>query len=482
MRRTHSLLADLLRHEHASLALAQRCSAVPAPAPLFSALLNYRHSAGAVQAPSAEVVQAWEGIRGLRGEERTNYPLTLSVDDLGEGFALTAQTAGLDRADAGLRSYMHTALEALVEALETAPASAVRTLEVLPEAERIGCCTSGTTPRSEYPRTSVCMSCSKSRWRRRRKRWRWCSKMQQLSYGELNRRANQLAHYLRELGVKPDERVAICVERSLEMIVGLLGVLKAGGAYVPLDPAYPVERLRFMLEDSAAGGAADAEPSAESCSTELEDALPVLDLDDSHVAWQQQPESNPDPAIGLTPSHLAYVIYTSGSTGTPKGVMVEHRALCNLSRAQMRLVDSCMTLRPRIAVRISLALMLLSGKILAVYLLRRLRCACYRREQARSAGGSLSLQASRASRSLMRLCRQLRLAELRLERVICEPSLHLIIGGEALVASERCVARRVGHRQLINALRANRNDGCCDATRCPHANARRARRIRLVGR
>ena len=83
-----------------------------------------------------------------------------------------------------------------------------------------------------------------------------------LSYGELNRRANQLAHYLRELGVGPDQRVAICMERSLEMVVGLLGVLKAGGAYVPLDPAYPVERLRYMVDGQRAGGGADAKPMA----------------------------------------------------------------------------------------------------------------------------------------------------------------------------------------------------------------------------
>ena len=82
-----------------------------------------------------------------------------------------------------------------------------------------------------------------------------------MSYGELNRRANQLAHYLRELGVKPDDRVAICVERGLEMMVGLLGILKAGGAYVPLDPAYPVERLQLHAGGQCSSGAADARPS-----------------------------------------------------------------------------------------------------------------------------------------------------------------------------------------------------------------------------
>ena len=149
----------------------------------------------------------------------------------------------------------------------------------------------------------------------------------ELSYSELNRRANQLAHYLRELGVKPDDRVAICVERGFEMIVGLMAVLKAGGAYVPLDPAYPVERLRFMLEDS--------EPVALLTQSHLRelfaatgDALSVLDLDDQDAAWHRLLDSNPDPgSIGLTPRHLAYLIYTSGSTGLPKGVMVEHRGL-----------------------------------------------------------------------------------------------------------------------------------------------------------
>jgi len=154
---------------------------------------------------------------------------------------------------------------------------------------------------------------------------------QAVSYGELNRRSNQLAHYLRELGVRPDERVAICVERSLEMVVGLLAVLKAGGAYVPLDPGYPGERLQYMVEDSGPvalltqgqyagifGEAVGRVP------------VPVLDLAAEATPWANQPETNPEQAaIGLTAAHLAYVIYTSGSTGRPKGVTIEHRQIVN---------------------------------------------------------------------------------------------------------------------------------------------------------
>ena len=153
-------------------------------------------------------------------------------------------------------------------------------------------------------------------------RWRWSSRRSSLSYGELNRRANRLAHYLRELGVKPDDRVAICVERSLEMIVALLAVLKAGGAYVPLDPAYPAERLRFMLEDSAPV-ALLTQSHLHRPVGDMTPGLPCSLLDDSALAGQG-PRATPIRSIGLKPHHLAYVIYTSGSTGMPKGVMVEH--------------------------------------------------------------------------------------------------------------------------------------------------------------
>src|SRR5689334_22356253 len=151
---------------------------------------------------------------------------------------------------------------------------------------------------------------------------------ERLNYGELNQRANRLAHYLRELGVKPDERVAICVERGFEMIVGLLAILKAGGAYVPLDPAYPEERLQYMLKDSAPILLL-TQRHLEDRFSGIGDGVPVLDLNGT-AAWQSFPESNPEhTSIGLTPRHLAYVIYTSGSSGSPKGVAIEHRNAVN---------------------------------------------------------------------------------------------------------------------------------------------------------
>ncbi|WP_321854034.1 AMP-binding protein, partial [Burkholderia cenocepacia] len=134
---------------------------------------------------------------------------------------------------------------------------------------------------------------------------------QHLSYAELNARANQLAHYLRERGVGPDVLVAICAERSLEMVVALLGVLKAGGAYVPVDPTYPAERIEYMLRD--------AQPRILLTQHALVDQLPhtqakVLALDTDWHRIASLPDTNiPVASIGLTPQHLAYVIYTSGS-------------------------------------------------------------------------------------------------------------------------------------------------------------------------
>ena len=143
-----------------------------------------------------------------------------------------------------------------------------------------------------------------------------------LTYAELNIRANRMAHHLKALGVGPDKRVALCVERGLDMVVGVLAVLKAGGAYVPLDPVYPIDRLRFVLEDCGPV----AILAARSLYDQLQSELPWVDITDDFAA---QPESNPV-SPDLSPSSLAYVIYTSGSTGQPKGVMIEHQDVVRL--------------------------------------------------------------------------------------------------------------------------------------------------------
>jgi amino acid adenylation domain-containing protein len=157
---------------------------------------------------------------------------------------------------------------------------------------------------------------------------------QELKYCDLNRQANRLAHYLRALGVKPDTLVAVCVDRSLEMIVGLLAVMKARGAYVPIDPAYPQDRLQFMLEDSRPAVLLTQSHLRE-LFTEIRADLKLIDLGGAE-AWSSQPGSNPEHAtIGLTVKDLVYVIYTSGSTGQPKGVSMPVGAAMNMIAWQM---------------------------------------------------------------------------------------------------------------------------------------------------
>ncbi len=149
-----------------------------------------------------------------------------------------------------------------------------------------------------------------------------------LSYRALNEKANQVAHYLRlEHGVGPDTLVGLCIERSLEMVIGIMGILKAGGAYVPLDPNYPAERLSYLLADTAVDIVLSGTKERDVLG-EFAGAVVCLDgmADTTEYACADYSKENLDrEEIGLTSSHLAYVIYTSGSTGQPKGVMVEHR-------------------------------------------------------------------------------------------------------------------------------------------------------------
>ncbi|WP_157696340.1 non-ribosomal peptide synthetase, partial [Caballeronia temeraria] len=315
VRQTHERLAALLQHQHAPLALAQRCSGVAAPAPLFSALLNYRHNQA-----STDEQQVFDGIELLGAEERTNYPLMLAVEDNGESLGLTAQTVS-PLSPEQLCGYMEQALTSLVQALEQAPQTPVNRLDVLPSETRTLLVQTWNDTAVAYPEDLCIHRLFEQQVRRTPDVTALVFDDESLTYNELNSRANRLAHHLIALGVRPEDRVALCVERGIGMVVSLLAILKAGGAYVPLDPAYPGERLSHILIDATPrlllADAAGREALGDT------GALTVLDPNASFAA------SDDDPQTPVAPHHLAYVLFTSGSTGKPKGVMVEHREMLN---------------------------------------------------------------------------------------------------------------------------------------------------------
>lgn len=320
---TQRELIELLAHEQASLAVAQRCSSVAGSAPLFTTLLNYRHS---IPNPDADWSSA-TGIRLLAIQERTNYPITMAVDDFGDGFALTAQTDR--RIDPHrLTAYLHTAVQSLVDALEHSPHTPATKLAVLPPHERRRVIAAFNSNAAAFPHEQVIHQVFEEQVERTPDAVAVVYETESMTYRALNHQANQLARYLVAHGIGPDRLVGLCVERGIEMIVGLLGILKAGGAYVPLDASYPPERLEYMLKDSA--------PSILLTQQRLLPRLPstaatVVALDSGWEQIAAQAIDNVDAhSLGLRSDHLAYVIYTSGSTGKPKGVMIEHANVLNL--------------------------------------------------------------------------------------------------------------------------------------------------------
>ncbi|MBB4189818.1 amino acid adenylation domain-containing protein, partial [Sinorhizobium terangae] len=318
VRATHARLSELLSHEHASLALAQRCSGVAAPAPLFGALLNYRHNTPAAGSTTDEGLS---GIEWLGSEERTNYPLTLSVEDFGEALGLTAQVVEPCAADR-VCGYMQRALEQLVEALEHAPDTPVRQLDMLPADERTYLLEELNRTEADYPSYLCVHELFEQQVRRAPDAVAVIHEDERLSYGELNARANRLAHHLIGLGVKPGDSVATRLNRSVSLVVAQLAILKAGGVYVPIDRALPSARQEWLIADCAARLVL-----SESDDRDLVKAtIPVLPIEPLIAGTK----SSVDLGLALSADAAAYVMYTSGSTGLPKGVVVPHRAVNRL--------------------------------------------------------------------------------------------------------------------------------------------------------
>ncbi|HEY6351462.1 MAG TPA: amino acid adenylation domain-containing protein [Candidatus Angelobacter sp.] len=217
--------------------------------------------------------------------------------------------------------------ERLLAAAVAGPENRIQDMAMLTENESQQILVEWNQTRTEYPRNKTMMELFAEQVRRRGEELAVVCGKEQLSYIELDRRSNQLGRYLRKLGVGRDKLVGISVERSVEMVLGMVGILKAGGAYVPIDPAYPQERLRFMVEDSDIGVLLTQKRLAHRLSA-MEAPVVCLDGDWEEIGQQ----SDQDLAEEVEPENLAYVIYTSGSTGQPKGVAVTQRSMVRLLR------------------------------------------------------------------------------------------------------------------------------------------------------
>ncbi|WP_036034518.1 non-ribosomal peptide synthetase [Bradyrhizobium yuanmingense] len=322
VRDAHGRLTELMAHEHASLALAQRYSGVTAPAPLFSAILNYRHNAMPADLAAG---REHSGVEWLGGEERTNYPLMLAVEDYDQALGLTAQIVRPFSADR-ICALMQQALDQLADALEHAPRAPVRQLDILPLEERRLLLEVWNGAQAHDPQVRSFVTQFEAQVRKSPRAIALVFGEAELSYGALNVRANRLARRLRDRGVGTDIVVGLALDRGVEMLVALLAVLKAGGAYLPLDPDYPPERLAHMLRDSGAALVLTQE--------RLHDQFAVVLAETGAEAWlidgqdgEGDDAGNLD--VAVHGESLAYVIYTSGSTGLPKGVMVRHDAVTN---------------------------------------------------------------------------------------------------------------------------------------------------------
>ncbi|HYO69808.1 MAG TPA: amino acid adenylation domain-containing protein, partial [Archangium sp.] len=325
LQRLQAWLLEMRQHEHSPLVKVQRWSEVPAGTPLFESLVIFENypvdAALTASLPSVEV-------RDVRSLESDHHPLTLIASPARElPLHLAYDAARFDAEHAGriLEQLRH-----LLESMVARPGQRLGELSPVDESERrrllrewsgvgVPAADTGLLHRRFEERAAVAPEVEAILFGKER-----------LTYGELDARANQLAHRLRGLGVRAESRVMLCLERSPELIIAMLGVLKAGGVYVPVDPAWPAARLRSLLEDSGASGVIAQERTA--AWLEGQDVRRVLiDAEAERETLARAPRTSP--GVEVHPGQLAYVIYTSGSTGRPKGVLVEHRGASNTVRA-----------------------------------------------------------------------------------------------------------------------------------------------------
>ncbi len=268
-------------------------------------------------------------IEHVEAVEWTNYPLTIAV---APGTSILIRFSYMEnRFDAAAIQRLATHFQTMLEGILAEPLQRIADLPILTTAEYQQLLLDWNATNTVYLQDTCLPDLFAAQVEDTPDAVALDYEGEQLSYDELNRRANSLAHYLRRLGVSPEIPVGLCLERSLEMVIGLLAILKAGGAYLPLDPAHPHERLNLMLRET--------QTSVLLTHQRLLHQLPafaehVLCLDRDWSLLDNEQSDNPRSEVTL--SNLAYIIYTSGSTGAPKGTLLTHRGLNNLVSAQVQ--------------------------------------------------------------------------------------------------------------------------------------------------
>ncbi len=329
---------EMLSHQHYPFPLLVRELQPQRDAsysPLFQTLFLLYHSQQPVQDDGE--TQSPERFSFDEAAGAGQFDLSLLITDRGETLRGVFDY-NADLFEPATIARMATHFKTLIRAIVANPEQRIDRLPLLSEAERNRLLVQWNETAAEYPHTRCLPDLFETQVGRTPDAVAVSFAGQQHTYRELNEQANQLAHALRRLGVGTEVLVGICVERSPDMVVGLLGVLKAGGGYVPLDPAFPAERLAFMLEDAGVGvllvggtGAAVMERVLIGRATAVQHIISLDDWEGIAGNPPGTPASSPDGA--MSPDTLAYVIYTSGSTGKPKGVQITHRALVNFLHA-----------------------------------------------------------------------------------------------------------------------------------------------------
>ncbi|MEM0939406.1 MAG: amino acid adenylation domain-containing protein [Bacteroidota bacterium] len=325
---TNERLQQLISHEQTLLSDVHDWSGIFNDVPMFSALLNYRHSTQNILLETTFD----SGLRSFSGEERTNYPFNLSIDDYGNDFVLTAKISNIKVDPSAVVSYMEESLRAILSHINATSTVSIDELSILPKEEKYHLLELFNDTGVAYPSKTL-VDLFEEQAAKTPEAFAVVSEELSLSYKELDEHSNQLARYLIDKEVSSEELVGVCLERGLEMIIGILGVLKSGGVYVPIDPTYPKDRIHYMIKDASIKVLLST-TSVVDCISDLGvKELVLLDTASSII----EKESTTPVSVGLSVDHLAYVIYTSGSTGRPKGVQIEHGGICNTIQGQISL-------------------------------------------------------------------------------------------------------------------------------------------------